>query len=196
MLSASASDKTVILKIGPTWPRELIGTDHSAAWDASVITGAIIDRRLTIGGGVDFLWNYYSKETKIQNNTYRKEKQEKTFMFPISGYLSLSPLPDLKVCPVLSGQLGLTTMYYTKDSLNNGKVINDTPYTDENGWYMGLYWKLALDAVVSLSENVGFFVGIDYQYSKPQQLGVKDKNNVVKRDMSGIGIRAGLSVAL
>jgi hypothetical protein len=193
----SASDKSVVLKIGPVWPRVLIGTDHSAAWDASVITGATFDKRITIGGGIDFLWNAYSKETRIRNNTYSVDLEEKTFMFPISGYLSLSPLPDLKVCPMLSGQIGLNTMYYSHKENKKEEVIPDSALTDENGWYMGLYWKLALDAVVSLSENVGFSIGFDYQNSTPKKLGVNDKSDIVKkRDMSGIGIRAGLNILM
>lgn len=193
---SNAADKTVILKIGPVWPRVLMGSDHSTAWDASVISGATIDKRVTIGGGIDFLWNAYSKETRIRNNAYRVDMEEKTFMFPVSGYLSLSPIPDLQVCPVLSGQLGLNTMYYSHKENKKEVTTPDSALTDENGWYMGLYWKLALDAVVSLSDNVGFFVGLDYQHSKPKKLGVDDQDKVVRRNMSGIGIRAGLSVAL
>jgi hypothetical protein len=196
MLSASASDKTVILKIGPTWPKVLLGSDHSTAWDATVISGATIDKRVTIGGGIDFLWNVYSKETRIHNNAYRVDMEERTFMFPISGYLSLSPVPDLKVCPVLSGQLGFNTMYYSHKENKKEVTTPDSELTDENGWYMGLYWKLALDAVVSLSENAGFFVGIDYMHSKPKKLGVDAKDEIVRRNMSGIGIRAGLLVDL
>jgi len=193
---SNASDKAVVLKIGPVWPRVLIGTDHPAAWDASVITGATIDKRVTIGGGIDFLWNTYSKETRIRNNAYRVDLEEKTFMFPISGYLSLSPVPDLKVSPVLSGQLGLNTMYYSHKENKKEEATPDSALTDENGWYMGLYWKLALDAVVKLSDNVGFFAGLDYQHSRPKKLGVDDQDKIVRRNMSGIGIRAGLSVSL
>jgi hypothetical protein len=193
---AFASDKTVILKIGPVWPKVLLGSDHSTSWDASVISGATIDKRVTIGGGIDFLWNVYSKETRIHNNAYRVDMEERSFMFPISGYLSLSPVPDLKVCPVLSGQLGLNTMYYSHKENKKEVTTPDSELTDENGWYMGLYWKLALDAVVSLSENAGFFVGLDYQHSRPKKLGVDARDEIVRRNMSGIGIRAGLSVAL
>ncbi len=193
---SKASDKSVVLKIGPVWPRVLMGTDHSAAWDATVITGATFDKRVTIGGGIDFLWNVYSQETRIRNNAYRVDMEEKTIMFPISGYLSLSPIPDFKVCPVLSGQLGLNTMYYSHKENKKEVTTPDSALTDENGWYMGLYWKLALDAVVSLSENVGFFVGLDYQHSRPKKLGVDADDEIVRRNMSGIGVRAGLFVAL
>jgi hypothetical protein len=196
LLSASyAEDQSVILKIGPVWPRVLLGTEHSTAWDATLLTGATFDRRVTIGGGLDFLWNVASKETRIKNNAYRVDMEERTIMFPISGYLSLTPLPDLQVTPTLSGQLGLNTMYYSHEERKKENTTPDSALTDENGWYMGLYWKLALDAVVSVSENVGFFVGVDYQHSKPKKLGERNSDAIVRRDMSGIGIRAGLNIA-
>jgi hypothetical protein len=190
-----ASDQAVILKIGPVWPRVLLGNDNSTAWDASILSGATFDDRVTIGGGVDFLWNYTSKETRINKNAYRVDMEEKTFMFPVSGYLSIAPFPDLPVGPSLSGQLGLNTMYYSRDEHKKDVTTPDTALIDESGWYMGLYWKLALDAIVALSENVGFFVGIDYQHARPKKLGVDDHDKIVRRDMSGLGIRVGLNIA-
>jgi hypothetical protein len=189
-----ASDQSVKIKIGPVWPRALFGNDNSTAWDASIVSGKSFDDRVTIGGGIDFLWNYTSKETRINKNSYRVDMEEKTFMFPLTGYLSLTPMPDLKVTPSLNGQLGLNTIYYSRDERKIDASTPDTGLVDENGWYMGVYWKIAADAILRLSENTGFFVGLEYQHSKPIKLGDGDDDSRVRRDMSGLGLRFGLNL--
>ncbi|MBN1603921.1 MAG: hypothetical protein JW915_20085 [Chitinispirillaceae bacterium] len=189
-----ASDQSVKIKIGPVWPRALFGNDNSIAWDASIVSGKTFDNRVTIGGGIDFLWNYTSKETRVNKNSYRVDMEEKTFMFPVSVYLSLTPLPDLKVTPSLNGQLGLNTMYYSRDERKKDVLTPDSGLVDENGWYMGVYWKLAADAILTLSESTGFFVGLEYQHSKPVMLGDGDDDSRVRRNMSGLGLRFGLNI--
>lgn len=189
-----ASDQSVKIKIGPVWPRALFGNDNSTAWDASIVSGKTFDNRVTIGGGIDFLWNYTSKETRVNKNSYRVDMEEKTFMFPVSVYLSLTPLPDLKVTPSLNGQLGVNTMYYSRDERKKDALTPDSGLVDENGWYMGVYWKLAADAILTLSENTGFFVGLEYQHSKPVMLGDGDDDSRVRRNMSGLGLRFGLNI--
>jgi len=49
-------------KIGPTWPSSLWDTKKPTAWDASLQVGTVFDKKVTIGGALDFLWNNEAKE--------------------------------------------------------------------------------------------------------------------------------------
>lgn len=186
-----SAERFLVMKIGPTWPKELQLTEKPTAWDGSLVTGLIVDQKIAFGGGVDFLWNVNRKTTKLEGNTYQIDKEEKTFMFPVSGYLAISPIPQFRVQPCISTQLGLNTMYYSSSKDTTG---NRNGSRSENGWYMGFYWKIAADAVFNLGETSGLFAGLDYQFSKPKKLNVKSDDIFTQRDMNGVGIRMGLRV--
>jgi hypothetical protein len=185
------------MKIGPTWPRVLLGEESPTAWDAAIVSGLIFDQKMSIGGGVDFLWNNRSKEEKISDNRFRIDSEEKTFMFPVSGYLSIAPLPDLIVNPCVSGQIGLNTMYFSHKENKMEALTPDSLLNDENGWYMGLFWKIALDAMVSIGSSTALYTGIEYQRTQPKKLGSsEDETFFYRRDMSGFGVRLGFRVIL
>jgi hypothetical protein len=119
-------------------------------------------------------------------------------MFPVTAYLSVTPIPDLFIQPCISGYIGLNTMYfsYKSDSTSYTNQQTDSIFSiDENGWYMGIIWKIAADAVVRLGESSGFYAGVEYQWSKPRKLGTNDENLYIRRNMSGIGIRMGIKVS-
>ena len=184
------SDKYIQLKIGPTWPVALRGSKKPTAWDASMHYGAIFERRVAIGGGLDFLWNNNNKDVRVSGNVYRREMTEKTFMFPISGYIALSPIPDYRFHPCISGQIGFNTMYFSHED-NSVEEEDTLPAYDENGWYIGFYWKIAADVIFNLGENTGLFVGLEYQWSNPEKVNDKKDDLFTRRNMSGIGIRMG-----
>jgi hypothetical protein len=189
-----SAERFLVMKIGPVWPKALQWTDKPTAWDGSIITGLIVDRKISFGGGVDFLWNVNKKVTPIGTNSYKLEKVERTFMFPASGYLALSPIPQYRFHPCISTQIGLNTMYYSNktDKVENNVTTPDT--LPQNGWYMGFYWKIAADAIFNLGETSGLFVGLDYQVSRPKKLNVKQSDIFTQRDMNGVGIRMGIRV--
>lgn len=185
------SEKLLLIKMGPLWPRELLHSEKPTSWDASILVGGLIDRKVSIGAGFDFLWNQNKKEEQIQGNTYRLDMVEKTLMFPISGYLLLTPFSNRTVHPVISGQIGLNTMYFshTEDSTFDN---NRDGTMNENGWYMGLYGKAAADAALKIGEKSTLFVGMDYQWSRPKKLGENNSKFFQRRTMSGFGLRFGL----
>jgi hypothetical protein len=190
---SSRAERFIQLKIGPTWPTALKWSGKRAAGDGSIHAGLVVDRKIAFGGGVNFLWNVNTKESPIPGspNSYKIEESQKTFMFPISGYLALSPIPQYRIHPCLSTQIGLNTMYYSnkKDTLQEN-VSASGP--DENGLYMGFYWKIALDAEFNLGETSGLFAGMEYQITHPKKITNKDSGIITERDMNGFGFRFGV----
>jgi hypothetical protein len=198
LFSISYAEKQFQVKIGPTWPSALWYTEKPTAWDASLQLGSVFDDKVAIGGAIDFLWNKDAKEHKVNSYVSQVDVLQRTLMFPVTAYLSITPAPNLFVQPCMSGYIGLNTMYfsYKRDSTS---YINQQPDSifsiDGNGWYMGLIWKIAADGVVKMGDNSGLFVGVEYQWSKPRKLGNNDGNLYIRRNMSGVGIRMGIKVS-
>jgi hypothetical protein len=187
----SYAEKCFELEIGPLWPRVLLDSKKPTSWNTAFKIGYSFDNIISLGGGVDFLWNRYNQEKNLGGNVYKTVTTEQTYMFPFSGFISITPLPDLKIQPCFSGQIGLNTMYFShsEDSVQNG---NNYSIIDENGWYMGVYWKIAADALFKLSKSSGIFTGVDYQWTRPRKLDRQQKDIFTRRDMSGIGFRIGI----
>lgn len=182
-------------KIGPAWPSSLWETEKPTAWDAGLQSGVVFDKRVSIGGSLDFLWNNDAKETSLGNETYQVSVKQRTFMFPVCAYLSITPLPDLILSPSISGYVGLNTMYFTYRG-DSTRIATSTKEgrVDGNGWYMGLIWKIAADAVLRIGDNSSLFAGLEYQWSKPRKLGESEGNLYLRRNMSGLGVRMGIKV--
>jgi hypothetical protein len=193
--SATLAESQFSAKIGPAWPSSLWNTGKPTAWDAAVQTGAVFDKKVSIGGSLDFLWNNDAKETALGNETYQVTVTQRTFMFPLCGYLSITPLPDLVLSPCIGGYVGLNTMYFTYKG-DSTRIATSTKvgHVDGNGWYMGLIWKVAADAVLRIGESSALFAGLEYQWSKPRKLGDSEGNFYLRRNMSGLGIRMGVKV--
>jgi hypothetical protein len=112
-------------------------------------------------------------------------------MFPISGFFTVTPMPELIVTPSIWGQVGLNTMYFSQKTSD---AAADTSVSAEDGWYMGVIWKIAADALVRIGESSSFFAGFEYQWSKPKKLDIRKDDIFVRRDMSGVGLRMGFRV--
>jgi hypothetical protein len=192
LVGTVSAEQLFVLKIGPAWPVALLKSDKATAWDASMLGGLAIDRKVSVGGGVDFLWNVNSREEHVTGNIYRRETTEKTFMIPVSGYVSVDPVPDLIVHPCITAQVGVNTMYFSHAEDSIAESGSASSLIDENGWYFGFYWKIAADAVYDLSEKSGVFAGIDYQWSQPRKIDINSSDLYTKRNMGAVGIRMGL----
>lgn len=194
LIGIASAEQQFVLKIGPVWPVALWKSEKATAWDASVLGGLAIDRKVSFGGGVDFLWNVVSDEEHVSGNVYRRETTEKTFMIPLSGYVTVDPVPDLIVHPCVTAQVGVNMMYFSHAEDSIAQSGSASSLVDENGWYFGFYWKIAADAVYDLSEKSGVFAGFDYQWSQPKKIDINTSDLYTKRNMGGIGIRMGLRV--
>ena len=186
-----AAENLLVLKIGPTWPKALQWSKKPTAWDASVQGGWVFDRKLAFGGGIDFLWNVNKQTTPISGGgtSYRIENVQKSFMFPISGFLALTPIPDFRVHPCASVQIGLNTLYYS----NSADSVLATALR-ESGWYMGFYCKLAADAVLNLGDKSGLFAGVEYQWATADKLNPGASDILTQRKMGAFGLRMGFRV--
>lgn len=192
IFQTSSGDKLFQMKIGPTWPSSLWDTEKPTAWDASIQTGGVFDDKVAIGCAVDFLWNNDAKEKKYASGIYKVEMLQRTFMFPVAGFVSVSPLSELAVHPCISGFIGLNTMYFSYKG--DRDTIPRTIKIDGSGWYMGLIWKIAGDCEIKMGQSSSFITGMEYQWSKPRKLEDENEDLYLRRNMSGFGIRLGIKV--
>ncbi len=191
-----ASDKTLTLKFGACWPEDLLHTGRSTALNWSVLSGVNFDKTVTIGAGFDFLWNKNSKINKIAPHIYKEELLERTLMFPLTAFLSISPMPDFLVSPSITGQAGIGFMHFSKEDItqNFESLLEPFDFYDENGWYFGGVYKIAIDVMFNLSPRVSFFSGIDHLWSKPKKIKRSDPHLFTRRNMNGWGIRCGINL--
>lgn len=176
------AEQALTMKIGPVWPQDLLDNEKSTAWNASFQNGYIVDRKICFGAGVDFMWNVRSKERETSENALVIEEKRKMLSFPLFGFVTLTPFPDLLIYPAITGQVGFNTVYFSHDSLDPGDEIHT-----ENEWYIGVTGKVAADAMYNMGEDAAILIGVEYQWSKPSRV---PKDNTFK-DMRGVGIRAG-----
>jgi hypothetical protein len=195
-VSASAG-KMLALQFGPLWPRDLLSTDKPTAWNAGLRYGVLVDRKVGVGVGVDFLWNRTVDEKPVENGPpglYEVTRQEKSFMFPVSAFVYVDPLSMYRVHPAATFAVGYNSMVYTFDDeqeLTTGQVRDEDP----DGYYFGFYAKLGIDALVNLSENSALFTGVEYQWANTRSAKTEE-NTYRRRNMGGVGVRLGLRLAM
>ncbi len=122
----------------------------------------------------------------------------KAFMFPVLGFVMIDPVPNLIVHPSAQFQIGYNSMYSVTTGYDTTGTGNDPTKRKEvshSDYYYGLIMKAIVDANYNLGESSTIFLGVEYQWA-----GTKTQSNTAglfaKRDMSGIGLRAGFRVAL
>lgn len=149
------AEKAVTMKIGAVWPYDLLDNEKSTAWNASFQSGFIVDRKISFGAGLDFMWNVLTRERESSGDAHVLEGKRRMLSFPLSGFITLTPFPDLLIYPSLSGQVGFNTVYFSHDSLDT-----DNRSISENKWYLGVIGKIAADAMYDLSEDVAILLGL------------------------------------
>ncbi len=191
-LNICASDKTMVIKFGPCWPEDLKHSERTTALNWSFLSGINFEKVVSLGAAFDFLWNKSIKEDQIARHIFKEELLERTLMFPLTAFISISPLPDCIVTPSLSGQAGIGFMHYSKKDV---EIVETRPELyDENGWYFGAVYKLALDALINIKPKVGLFGGVDHLWSKPKKMRRSDPHLFTRRNMNGWGLRCGVNL--
>jgi hypothetical protein len=186
--SFAGAEKLFSMKIGTTWPQALLSTGIPAG-DAELNYGMLIDRKIGFGIAADFLWNIDKKEATTGTH-FTIVNEKKTFMFPIMGFFLIDPLPDLMVHPVARFEIGYNSLIYSYKY----KETADSVLKPLSPYFYGLIMKASLDGLYNLGERSALFLGLEYQWAgttTTNTQGVFDK-----RDMSGIGLRAGFRVLL
>lgn len=191
IITSSLADKSFTVKFGPYWPDELQESEKPVALDLAIQSGVNIDKKVSFGAMFDFIWNKNSKEYNLGGNLYEEDLIDRTFMFPLSGYITISPLSELIVSPSLTAQIGMAFMYY-KDKYVAVISNQFIPY-EEDGWYFGPFIKLGLDAFFNISPNAAIFLGPEYTWAELKKIKRDNLFLFTKRDMSGWGLRFGVS---
>jgi hypothetical protein len=189
------AENLINLKIGLYWPKELLNSDISVAGDAQAEYGIIVDRKVAFGAGVDFIWNTTTKDVAVGGGLYKPVKDEKTFMFPVTGFILLDPVPHLIVHPQIKYNIGYNSMIYSYNVKDNSATVYD-----RDGYYYGLLMKWALDGIFNLGEQSGIFAGIEYQLARTKSAKQYEteagEDAYMRRDMSGFGFRAGFRIMM
>jgi hypothetical protein len=202
LLTVSVCAETMInVKMGPAWPKEMRinnPEDGITAWEPSVEIGMLFNKIVGIGFDAEFQW-----KRRMDDSTYIdtadvpitvEGKSERFFLFPPSVFISIDPVPDLIIHPVIRGQIGLTLLYYGNkwyddDDLDGKK--DDEHKSDDTGLYYGVFGKAGLDALYDLGENVSVFGGFEFQFGKARNRKEHTTNEYYYKSFYGPGIRLG-----
>jgi hypothetical protein len=193
-----AKETFVSLKIGPTWPQEIISSDNPTCWDGELMYGTFVDRKVGFGVAADFLWNTKSQVLHdTSTGLLFTTKSDESYMIPVMGFLVFDPLPNAMIHPMLRFEIGYNSLIYnsTNDSIaflsspSRDSIIN-LPQKSKSGYYYGLIVKLGVDGLYNLGEQTAIFAGLEYQWAKTRT-NANSAGLFSRRDMSGIGIRMG-----
>ncbi len=187
--------------IGPTWPKELNGSEKPTAWNATLEYGKLFDNIIGLGVDFDLSWNKVTDDTTflvtVGQNTITKTKKYKDksiIMFPISAFLLFDPIPKFKVHPVIKGQFGLNMAVKSLtqfDTTGNEIQLPDT--LNEDGFYIGLLGKVSADAVFDLGEHAALFAGFEFQWGKVKKKVKGKENEYFEFNILGPALRMGFS---
>lgn len=178
------------IKIGTTWPQALLSTGIPSG-DAALQYGIIIDKKIAFGLTGDFLWNTKSQEVQdASSGLVRIAHASNCFMFPIMAFFMVDPVPSLIVHPSAQFQIGYNSMISSNTQYDTTQQKDLT----SSVYYYGLIIKAIVDAGYNIGENSTLFLGLEYQWAGMKTSG-NAKGLFSKRDMSGIGLRAGFRVA-
>jgi hypothetical protein len=188
----NAYEKLLSLEIGPTWPSVI---SNGTSWNAEIMYGAFVDKKIGFGVAGDFLWNTYSKEDTSGSLRYN-EKEESSFMYPVMGFILFDPVPYLVVHPLFRFDIGFNSMnYYYKCSTLDSVEAIATSSLPHSGYYYGLIVKISADGCYNLGDQASVFLGLEYRWANTRT-SEDDNGYFSRRDMSGVGIHAGVSFLL
>jgi hypothetical protein len=176
-----ASERLFSLQIGPSWP-----SVTTSAWDAEVMYGLFIDKKVGFGVAADFLWKTITLERPVANGLMEPVKDESSYMYPIMGFIVFDPVPFQVIHPMVKFAIGYNSLNYK---------VKPVEITDHPGYYYGMIVKLGLDGLYNLGEQAAVFLGLEYQWADTKT--TKDsKGYLSHRDMSGTGLHIGFRFLL
>ncbi len=193
ILVSGYAQNLINIGIGPTWPKDLRDTDKPTAWNATIEYGKLFDNVVGFGVDLDFSWNVVVDDTSYMIDTIlitQNEHERKQFMFPISIFLLVDPMPKFVVHPVVKAQVGLNMMTKTEKVYD---ALGNESKKDDSGFYIGIIGKASIDAVWDFGEHAALFAGFEYQWGRLRKKIKGTDNLYYKPKFHGPGIRMGLS---
>ena len=181
---ATQAQNIINFNMGPVWPKAFQENDSKTAWSGAFEYGWVFDKRIVIGGKIDFLWEI--ARTYQDGSSTGIAAKSKLFMIPISFFLHFDPIPQYALHPVARVQIGYNSMAISHDGINGGSA-ND-PIQFSRGYYYGFIAKLGADAVIDVGKQAAFFTGFEYTIAP------KTTNGTETVNMNAPGIRMGLSI--
>ncbi len=181
---SGASERLFSLQIGPSWP-----TITSSAWNAEMMYGLFMDKKVGFGIAGDFLWNTRTQERDNPDGSKTTIKDESSYMYPVMGFILFDPLPFEVIHPLLNFKIGYNSLSYDLT------MLNPDPKLPHTGYYFGLIVKAGVDGVYNIGEQVAAFIGLEYQWADTKT--AKDSGGFFwRRDMSGAGLHIGFRFLL
>jgi hypothetical protein len=186
--NTNAYEKLLSLEIGPTWPSVI---SNRTSWNAEIMYGALIDRKLGFGVAGNFLWNTYSNEITLESGKKYIASEESIFMYPIIGFILFDPASYLVVHPLFRFDIGYNSMSYNyKNIVVGSKISENASLLPQSVYYYGLIVKIGVDGCYNLGDHASVFLGMEYRWANTRTS--EDDNGYFSRiDMSGLGIHAG-----
>lgn len=196
--------------IGPSWRRVLLDSEKPASMHVEAGYGRVFGEMVGIGAEVDFSWNHVSEDSSYVEQVSTDEtetvrvtlSEDKRYVFPLSVFLSVDPIPQFLVHPVIKATYGLDMMVLSSREYDysGGGDEPDINKAANNGFYYGSAGSISADAVVSFVETVGFFAGVEYEWAKLRKNKRGTSNQYYQPEpdgwgMSGVGLRAGFRFA-
>jgi hypothetical protein len=188
------SQNIINFGIGPVWPKELNGSKKPAAWNMTIEYGRVFDDIIGVGCDLDFAWNYVVDQKQVEGDTlalkFSHSYEKKVFMFPISAFLSVDPVPNFVVHPVIKGQIGFNMMFKHENGFDaQGNEHN----WEDNGFYYGIIGKASIDGVFDMGAHAAVYAGFEYQWGIWRKKVKNQENAYYKPKYHGPGIRLGFS---
>jgi hypothetical protein len=182
MVGAAGASKVIQITFGPDWTRDRVGTSAATSWNAGLESGIIVDKKVGFGFEGDFLWNSSQTDSSTGGGNYQTIKEDKSFMFPLGGFILIDPFTDWIVHPTAKLNIGYNSL------------VRKTKNPDSEAsydYYYGLLVKAGADALYNFGEFTGVFLGADYQWAQLRTGG----KTFQRRDLSGPGLHAGFRAA-
>ncbi len=204
MAAAAASANGYIgFKAGTQWPQTLSKLDaigQRNAWNLGFEWGGFSDKHIGVGGSFCGIWKRVSDDTlsgsfsDSAGGTITTTSGNHTItraMFPLQFDLSIDPLPDLLVHPVIRCGGGPAAMIYTNRYRSDS--LFDDEFTRTSGVYWGFIGRAGMDIMINIGKEARLLVGGEYQWSRlsNREWGT---SNTYRQDMSGPSVYIGVRV--
>jgi hypothetical protein len=199
-----AGDGYFGFKAGIVWPQTLHtleGFGQRNAWNLGLEWGGFPHKYVGIGGSFGVVWKKTIDDTTADSLAdpfggtiiqFSVDRSISRVMFPLQLGVSIDPLADFFLHPVLRAGGGPAMMIYTNRHYTDS-IHSKSEYTKASGVYWGFTGHVGADLMLNLGEEARLFFGAEYQFSmlSKREWGT---SRVYRQDMSGPAVHIGVRV--